>query len=92
MTLKAGAIQANGTLPADSMAAAIEAAMNELVPPRANEDPMGRRKMALAIARGVIKHLGANASSITVTVPNTPSGGATHSQGAAVAVDLGGWS
>lgn len=92
MTLKAGAFQMDGTLPADSMAAAIEAAMNNLVPPKAGEDPMGRRVMALAVARGVIKHLGANAASITVTVPDTQAGGTTHSQAAAVSVDLGGWS
>ena len=92
MTLKAGAIQNDGTLPADSMAAAIEAAMNNLVPPKAGEDPMGRRKMALAIARGVIKHLGAYAASITVTVPDTQSGVGTHAQAAAVGIDLGGWS
>jgi len=48
------------------------------VPLGAHEDPRGRRKLALAIARGVIDHLAANAGAIMVTVPDT--GGSTHEQ------------
>ena len=43
--------------PSTSMAAAIEAAMNARVPVGAGEDPRGRRRLAVAIATGVIKHL-----------------------------------
>jgi hypothetical protein len=76
--LNAGSINAAGQLSAGSMARAIDDAMAALVPLGANEDPRGRRKLALAIARGVINHLAANAGAIMVTVPDT--GGSTHEQ------------
>jgi hypothetical protein len=50
------------------MAAAIEAAMNFQVPPGVDEDPIGRRKLALAIAQGVISHLSANEQAFVVNV------------------------
>ena len=61
MTLSSGNLQADGSLTAQSMSAAIDDALSALVPPRESEDLAGRRKFALAIAQGVIKHLGANA-------------------------------
>jgi len=76
--LKAGSIDAAGNLSAGSMARAIDDALAALVPLGAHEDPRGRRKLALAIARGVIDHLAANAGAIMVTVPDT--GGSTHEQ------------
>lgn len=77
--LDAGSFDAAGKLTAGSMARAIEDALNALVLPGAHEDPRGRRKLALAIARGVIDHLAANAGAIMVTVPET-GGGGTHEQ------------
>ena len=67
MTLKSGKLhRAIGPLtPSNSMAAAIERALADLVPLGANEDPLGRRKLVLAIARGVIKHLHDNAGRCT---------------------------
>jgi hypothetical protein len=76
--LSAGSLDAFGQLTAGSMARAIDDAMAALVPLGANEDPHGRRKLALAIARGIIGHLAANAGAIMVTVPDT--GGTTHEQ------------
>jgi hypothetical protein len=75
--LMAGSLD-SGQLTVGSMARAIDDAMTALVPLGANEDPHGRRKLALAIARGVIDHLAANAGAIMVTVPDT--GGSTHEQ------------
>ena len=92
MTLKAGTLGGDGSLTPDSMAAAIERALNDLVKPAANEDLMGRRKFALAVARGVIKHLGDNASSISVKVPDADISFGTHTETATVQVDLGDWS
>jgi hypothetical protein len=77
--LDAGSIDTGGNLTAGSMARAIADALDTLVPLGAHEDPRGRRKLALAIARGVIGHLAANAGAIMVTVPDT-SGGSTHEQ------------
>ena len=92
MSLKAGQIQADGTLTPDSMARAIERAMNDLVAPMAGDDPMGRRLFALAIARGVIRHLKDNEASFHTTVRNWTLGAPTHEEPAAIDVDLGGWS
>ena len=68
-----------GILTPNSMARAIDDAMLSLVPLGADEDPHGRRKLALAIAQGVIDHLVANAQSIMVTVRNNTNSG-THEQ------------
>lgn len=68
-----------GTLTAGSMARAIDDALTAAAPLGANEDPRGRRKLALAIAQGVIGHLAANAQSIMVTVRNNTDSG-THEQ------------
>ena len=92
MSLRSGKFESNGKLTAGSMSATIECAINELVPLSANEDPIGRRKLALAIARGVVKHLRDNVGSLHVTVPNVLSGQGTHQQPPTVDVDLGGWS
>jgi hypothetical protein len=92
MSLKAGQFQADGSLTPDSMAFAIERAINELVQVAVDEDPMGRRRLALAIARGVLKHLGDNTASVHTTVRNWSSGAATHEQAATIDIDLGGWS
>lgn len=92
MSLKAGTFQADGTLSPDSMAFAIERAMNELVHPAVDEDPMGRRRLALAIARGVLKHIKDNNASVHTTVRNWTGGDPTHEQAASIDVDLGGWS
>lgn len=92
MTLKAGQIQSDGSLTPDSMAFAIERALNDLVQVAVDEDPMGRRRLSLAIARGVVKHLGDNHASFHTTVRNWSSGAATHEQSASIDIDLGGWS
>jgi hypothetical protein len=60
--------------PSTSMAAAIEAAMNAKVPVGAGEDPRGRRRLAVAIATGVINHLKAKEQAFVVNVRD--SGGA----------------
>jgi hypothetical protein len=92
MTLKSGKIEPGGTLTPNSMAEAIERALNDLVAPGAAEEPMGRRKLALAIARGVLEHLRDNIGSLHVKVPNTGGGVGTHQQSPTINVDLGGWS
>ena len=92
MSLRPGKIEADGSLTAGSMAATIERALNELVALSVDEDPMGRRRLALAIARGVVKHLVDNHASFHTTVRNWSSGAPTHEQAAAIDVDLGGWS
>ena len=84
MTLSAGQL-AGGALTPGSMAADIEAALEGEVPLGANEDPTGRQKLALAIARGVLKHLRDNASSVHVTVPDTV--GTTHQQQVTIDID-----
>ena len=67
--------------------------MNELVAPMAgDEDPMGRRQLALAIARGVIKHLDDNQASFHTTVRNWAVWRPDARGAAAIDVDLGGWS
>jgi len=91
MTLRSGRIEAGNVLTPDSMAHSIERALEDLVPLGANEDPLGRRKLVLAIARGVLEHLRNNVGSLHVTVPDTGSG-STHQQSPTIDVDLGGWS
>ncbi|MCY7399449.1 MAG: hypothetical protein LH477_00545 [Nocardioides sp.] len=83
--LRAGSLQADGTLSDGSMSRAIADALDVLVPPRPDEEPMARRKLALAIAQGVIGHLDANEGALMVAVPNT--GAATVQT--AVTVDVG---
>ncbi len=83
--LRAGALQADGTLTAGSMSRAIADALNTLVPPRPDEEPMARSKLALAIALGVIGHLDANEGALMVAVPDT--GAATVQR--TVTVDVG---
>lgn len=92
MSLRSGKIEADGTLTPGSMSATIERALNDLVAVGVDEDPLGRRRLALAIARGVIKHLADNTASIHTTVRNWTSGAPTHEQAAGIDVDLGGWS
>jgi hypothetical protein len=89
MSLRPGKFESNGTLSAGSMAATIESALNELVHPAVDEDPMGRRRLALAIARGVVKHLVDNHISFHTRVP---SGSPTHAQPATIDADFDGWS
>jgi hypothetical protein len=76
--LVVGSFDSAGQLTPGSMSRAIDDAMTVQVPLRANEDPHGRRKLALAIAQGVIEHLVAKAQAIMVTVPDTV--GSTHEQ------------
>jgi hypothetical protein len=54
--------------PSTSMARAIELAMNSEVPLGADEDPRGRRRLAVAIATGVIDHLKAQEKAFVVNV------------------------
>lgn len=92
MSLSSGKLEPNGTLTAGSMSAAIERALNEMVGLGPDEDPVHRRRMALAIARGVLAHLRDNASSISVTVPKAVAGVGTEQRSPTWTVDLGGWS
>jgi hypothetical protein len=92
MSLTSGKLEPDNTLTAGSMSALIEKALEDLVALGADENPLGRRKLALAIARGVIKHLHDNAGAIHVTVPNTGAPGSTHQQSPTIDMDLGGWS
>jgi hypothetical protein len=50
------------------MAKAIDDALAVLVEVKAGEDPRGRRKLALAIAQGVVNHLAANDDAFVVNV------------------------
>jgi hypothetical protein len=70
------------------MSHTIERALAQLVPIGANEDVMWRRKLALAIALGVLKHLKDHQSSVHTIVPNT-GGGGTHNEPAAIDIDVG---
>ena len=89
MMLHAGKLVGKVLTP-DSMAHSIEVALEDLVPLGVDEDPIARRKLVLAIARGVLQHLEAHSASLHVTVPNT-GGGGTHQQPVTIDVDLGGW-
>jgi hypothetical protein len=91
MTLSAGKLEPGNVLTPNSMARTIERALEDLVPLGVNEDPIGRRKLVLAIARGVLEHLRDNVGSLHVTVPNTGGGVSTHEQSPTIDVDLGGW-
>ncbi len=89
MTLNAGQLDSNLNLTA-GMAAAIEAAFEGVLPLGPTEDPpVGRRKLALAIARGVLRYIHDNASSIHVTVPNTGTTG-VHEQTVTFDIDMSG--
>jgi hypothetical protein len=77
--LRIGSINLAGQLTDGSMARAINEAMAVQLPPGINEDLHWRRKLAVAIAQGVVDHLVANAQAIMVTVPDT-GGGGTHEQ------------
>lgn len=56
--LKAGSLNiASGELTSGSMAEAIDKSLTALVQLHPDEDPRGRRKLAVAIAQGVISHL-----------------------------------
>lgn len=78
--LRVGSLDAiTGELTSGSMARAIGDAFEALLPPLPNEDLRARRKLALAVAQGVIDHLVANAGAIMTTVPNTSTTG-THEQ------------
>lgn len=69
---------------ADSMAAQIEAAFNALLaeeglprmPDDNSKESRDRRRLFVAIARGIVRHLDERRSAITVTVPD---GGGTVS-------------
>ena len=91
MVLSSGKIEWDDTLTPGSMAWEIERALQELVPVRANENPVARRKLALAIARGVILHLYNEIDAFHTTVANAPPI-ATHEQSPSLDIDLGGWS
>lgn len=73
--LCAGGFVAGGELAPGTMSRAIDDALTALVPVGAGEDPAGRRKLALAIAQGVINHLAANSEAFVVTI--TAAGGGT---------------
>ena len=90
MNLSAGKLENNGTLTSGSMSAEIERALSDLVPLGPNEDPMGRRKLCLAIARGTLKHFKDRFGAVQVSVQL--SGGTTQLISAQFNVDLGGWS
>ncbi len=90
MNLSAGTLENDGTLTSGSLSAEIERALRDLVPPGPNEDPIGRRKLCLAIARGTLKHLSDRFGAVQVSVQG--SGGTTQHVSAQFTVDLGGWS
>lgn len=70
--LRAGALSDDWTNPATvSMAREIEAELEKLIGPLPPDDkPEPRRKLAIAIATGVINHLANNANAFTVQVPH----------------------
>ena len=72
--LRAGDIDAAGNLTADSMAKAIDDALVALVPLGANEDPRGRRKLVLAVARGMISHLKSHETAFVALHPDGSGG------------------
>ena len=85
MKISSGKFENDGSLTSGSMSATIERALADLVPLTVNEDPTGRRKLALAIARGVIEHIHDNPGAITLTI-------GTHHYHPTIDADLGGWS
>jgi hypothetical protein len=68
--LRPGTLDEHGNLSMGSMARAIDDALAALIPVGGNEDVRGRRKLALAIARGVIGHLNANEGALVVVLPD----------------------
>jgi hypothetical protein len=75
-------------LSATTMAADIEAALLLLVPLGADEDPIGRHKLALAVARGVLKHLKDQAGCLHVNVKDSSAGTAID-RNVTVEIDTG---
>ena len=59
---------AGGVLTSGSMSRMIFDALNTLTPMSANENPIARQNLALAIAQGVIGHLKAQESAFSVDV------------------------
>jgi hypothetical protein len=76
-------------LSAGSMARAIDDAMRILVPLTAGEDSLGRQKLALAIAHGVITYLNDHEAAFVVDVPNI--GGPTVERAGRVDVVIDPW-
>jgi hypothetical protein len=70
MALRAGEL-GDWAGPTASMAREIETALQNVIPLPAGEDPLPRRKLCVAIAKGVLKHLKDNQASITVQVPTS---------------------
>jgi len=72
--LRIGALSDDWTSSATvSMAREIEAALESLIAPLPPDDkPEPRRKLAIAIATGVINHLANNADAFTIQVPDVP--------------------
>ena len=85
--LRAGALGDNWTDPATvSMAKDIEDALEGLIGPLpSDDDPVPRRKLALAIATGVINHLRNNADAFAIQVPGTEPGADERGRSASVA-------
>jgi hypothetical protein len=71
--LVAGTVS-GGAITSGSMAEAIEAAMRAQVPLGAGEDPIGRQRLAVAIATGVINHLKAKEQAFVVDVRDSSGG------------------
>jgi hypothetical protein len=76
-------------LSADSMAREIDEAMTFLVPLATGEDSLGRQKLALAIAHGVITYLNSHQAAFVVDVPNI--GGPTVERECRVDVVIDPW-
>jgi hypothetical protein len=72
--LRAGALSDDWSNPATvSMARDIEVALEQLLAPLPpDDDSTPRRKLAIAIATGVINHLQHNAGAFSIAVPNLP--------------------
>lgn len=72
-------------LSATDMAADIVSAISKQVPLGAGEDPSGRHKLALAIARGVLQNIYDNPTAFHVTVPDLSGG--SHEQQVTIEID-----
>jgi hypothetical protein len=71
MPMRAGSLSDwNAANPPDSLAKAVEAQLEALMPLPAGEDPVPRRKLAVAIGRAVLGYLRAHGADITVAVPS----------------------
>lgn len=66
--LYVGDLTASGEPAPGSMARAIYDSLAAQIPLRADEDPHGRSRLAVAVAAGVINHLQANAAALHVMV------------------------